>query len=80
MKSKYFTTNVCKCIHAMYDMHDPNGSSMEQSYDRSSEYKNEVLCQPLVDLSIGCFEVGTSDVRAFDVVPLIDDLAKGQRL
>ena len=38
-----------------------------------------VLHQPLVDLSIGCFEVGTSDVRASDVVPLIDDLAKGWR-
>ena len=24
MKSKYFTTDVCKCMHAMYDMHDPN--------------------------------------------------------
>ena len=24
MESKYFTTYVCKCMHAMYDMHDPN--------------------------------------------------------
>ena len=24
MKNKYFTTDVCKCMHAMYDMHDPN--------------------------------------------------------
>ena len=24
MESKYFTTDVCKCMHAMYDMHDPN--------------------------------------------------------
>ena len=28
-----------------------------------------VLHQPLVDLNIGCFEVGTSDVSASDVVP-----------
>ena len=32
-----------------------------------------VLYQPLIDWSIGCFEVGTYDVRAYDVVPLIDD-------
>ena len=38
-----------------------------------------VLYQPLVDWSIGCFEVGTSDVRTSDVVPLIDDQAKGWR-
>ena len=31
-----------------------------------------VLYQPLIDLSIGCFEVGTSDV-----VSLIDDQANG---
>ena len=24
MESKYFTTDVCKCMHAMYNMHDPN--------------------------------------------------------
>ena len=36
-----------------------------------------VLYQPLVDLSIECFKVGTSDVRASDIVPLIDDQAKG---
>ena len=24
MESKYFTTGVCKCMHVMYDMHDPN--------------------------------------------------------
>ena len=24
MESKYFTTDVCKCMHVMYDMHDPN--------------------------------------------------------
>ena len=33
----------------------------------------------LAYLSIGCFKVGTSDVRASDVVPLIDDQAKGWR-
>ena len=33
-----------------------------------------MLYQPLVDLSIGCFEVSTSDV-----VLLIDDQAKGWR-
>ena len=38
-----------------------------------------VLHQPLADLSIGCFEVGTSSVRASDVVPLLDDQAKGWR-
>ena len=38
-----------------------------------------VLHQLLADLSIGCFEVGTPDVRASDVVPLIDDQAKGWR-
>ena len=24
MESKYFTIDVCKCMYAMYDMHDPN--------------------------------------------------------
>ena len=38
-----------------------------------------VLHPPLADLSIGCFEVGTSGARAYDVVPLIDDQAKGWR-
>ena len=38
-----------------------------------------VLHQPLADLSIGYFEVGNSDVIASDVVPLIDDQAKGWR-
>ena len=33
----------------------------------------------LVYLSIKCFKIGTSDVRALDVVPLIDDQAKGWR-
>ena len=27
IQGKYFTTGVCKCMHVMYDMHDPNGSS-----------------------------------------------------
>ena len=38
-----------------------------------------VLHQPLADLSIGYFEVGTSDVRASDVVRLVDNQAKGWR-
>ena len=38
-----------------------------------------VLHQLLADLSIGCFQVGTSDVIASDVVPLIDDQAKRWR-
>ena len=36
-----------------------------------------VLYQPFVDLSIGCFEVGTSGARSYNVVPLIDDKTKG---
>ena len=39
----------------------------------------KVLHQPLADLSIGCFEVGTSNVIASDAVSLIDDQAKGWR-
>ena len=38
-----------------------------------------VLYQPLTDLGIGCFKDGISDVRISDVVPLIDDQAKGWR-
>ena len=38
-----------------------------------------VLHQPLADLNIGYFEVGTSSVRTLDVVPLLDDQAKGWR-
>ena len=38
-----------------------------------------VLYQPLVDLNIGCFEVSTHGARTSDVVPLIDDQAKGWR-
>ena len=38
-----------------------------------------VLHQPLADFNIGYFEVGTSSVRASDVVPLLDDQAKGWR-
>ena len=30
-------------------------------------------------MSLGYFEVGTSDVKASDVIPLIDDQAKGWR-
>ena len=33
----------------------------------------------LAYLSIECFKISTSDVRASDVVPLIDDQAKGWR-
>ena len=32
-----------------------------------------MLHQPFADLSIGCLKVGISDVRASDVVPLLDD-------
>ena len=32
-----------------------------------------VLYQPLIDLSIGCFEVGISSARASDTILLIDD-------
>ena len=39
-----------------------------------------VLHQPLADLSIGCLEIGPFDIRASDIVPLIDDQAKGWRL
>ena len=38
-----------------------------------------VLYQPLTDLSIGCLEVGISDVRASDIVCLVDDQAKEWR-
>ena len=38
-----------------------------------------VLHQPLADFSIGCLEVGTSDVRASDVVPSVYDQAKEWR-
>ena len=69
IQSKYFITDECKCMHAMYDMHDPNGSHVEWSYHRSSKCKMRVLYQPLADLNIGCFEVGISDVSASDVIP-----------
>ena len=36
-----------------------------------------VLYQPLIDLSIGCFEVDTFGARAYDIVPLIDYQTKG---
>ena len=38
-----------------------------------------VLHQPLAYLSLGCLEVGISDVRASYVVPSVDDQAKGWR-
>ena len=38
-----------------------------------------VLHQPLADLSLGCLEVGISDVRASDVVPSVYDQAKEWR-
>ena len=38
-----------------------------------------VLYQLLADLSIGCLEVGTSDVRASNVVPSVYDQAKEWR-
>ena len=38
-----------------------------------------VLHQPLADLIIGCLEVGISDVRASDIIRLVDDQAKGWR-
>ena len=58
----------------MYDMHDPNGSPVEWSYDRSLECKNEGASS-----TIGCLKVSISDVRASDVVPSVDDQAKGWR-
>ena len=73
-------------MHATYDMHDLNpgahdpntGSSVEQNNAYSLEYENNVLHQQLLDLSLKCFKVGTFDVRASDVVPLIDDQTRGQ--
>ena len=38
-----------------------------------------VFHQPFANLSIGCLEVGISDVRASDIVRLVDDQAKGWR-
>ena len=38
-----------------------------------------VLHQLLTDLSIGCLEVGISNVRASDVVPSVDDQTKEWR-
>ena len=64
-------------MHVMYDMYDPNGSLVEWSAARS--VRMSVLHQPLADLNIGYFEVGTSSVRTSDVVPLLDDQAKGWR-
>ena len=39
-----------------------------------------MLHQPFADLSIGCLKIGPFDIRASDIVPLIDDQAKGWRL
>ena len=54
---------VCKCMHTMYDMHDPNtgaydpniGSFVKQNYICSLEYENNVLYQQLLNLSFKCF-------------------------
>ena len=51
-------------MHVMYDMYDPNGSLVEWSAARSVRMR--VLHQPLADLSIGHFEVGTFSVRTSD--------------
>ena len=72
-------------MHAIYDMHDPNPgaydpntrSSVEYNYVCSSKCENNMLHQQLPNLSLKCFKVGTFDVRAFDVVPLIDDQTRG---
>ena len=37
MESKYFTTDVCKCTHAMYDMHDPNIEAYDPNTGSSVE-------------------------------------------
>ena len=78
MKSKYFTTDVYKCMHAMYNMHDPNTRSfVEYNYVHSLECKNNVLCQQLLHLSFKCFRIGTSGAKASDIVPLVDDPTRG---
>ena len=85
MESKHFIIDVCKCMHVMYDMHDPNtgahdpniGSSMEQNYTRNLECENNMLYQQFSNLSLEYFEVGTSGARASDVVHLIDDQTRG---
>ena len=85
MEIKYFTTYICKCMHAIYDMYDPNTgaydpntrSSVDQNYVHSLEYEDNVLRQQLPNLSLKCFKNGTSGARAFDVVHLIDDQTRG---
>ena len=85
MESKYFTIYLCKCMHAIYDMYDPNTgaydpntrSSVEQNYVHSLEYENNVLYQQLPNLSLEYFKIGTSGARASDVVPLIDNQTRG---
>ena len=44
MESKYFTTYVCKCIHAMYDMYDPNTGAHDPNIGSSIRVE---LCLPL---------------------------------
>ena len=85
MESKYFTIYVCKCMHAMYGMHDPNtgdhdpntGSSVKQNYVCSLECENNVLHQQLPNLSFEYFKIGASGARASDAIPLIDDQLEG---
>ena len=62
IQGKYFTTGVCKCMHAMICM-------ILTGLLWSGVMIAAVLYQSLADLNIGCLEVGTSDVRASDVVP-----------
>ena len=60
-------------MHAMYDMHDPNRSSLEKSYARSSKCENEMFSQQLAYLSLEYSKVDTSGIEASDTVPLIDN-------
>ena len=61
-------------MHVMYDMYDPNGSLVwNRVMITARSIRMRVLHQPLADLNIGYFKVGTSSVRASDVVPLLDD-------
>ena len=86
MEIKYFTIDVCKSMHAIYDMYDPNTGAHDpntryyvgQNYVHSLECKNNVLCQQLLHLSFKCFRIGTSGAKASDIVPLVDDPTRGQ--
>ena len=70
--SQQLYASVCMlCMICMILM----GLPVERSYDRSSR----VFHQPFADLSIGCLEVGISDVRSSYVVLLVDDQAKEWR-